>query len=285
MMTAAEQLPPHGLTPSTAMRSKFLHELAETGLPKAPRHPLTQLVTESDLNALPAPARQFMRFSRVLDRPRDWSFCARWDGRFRLKPTQDWMACEGWQYDTNVDIARIFHMRMHMGHVLPTYVRDLYAHGGGHMLGKLFDTFSIVDDSSQKVTVGELVTYLNDVLLFAPSMLLNHVTRWLPVDDHSFDVSITDHANTVTGRVFVDERGALTDFSTIDRFGQDPAHASSGLVRTRWSTPVSDWIVLDDRVRPVDGRAIWHFPSGDFCYAEFATANMEIVFNVPPGKV
>lgn len=271
---------PH-LSPSSLMRRKFHRELAASGLPAGPRGPLP-VITEEDLAALPAPARQFMRFSRVVGRPRDWSFCARWDGRFRMAPDGPWMACEAWQYDTSLDIARIFHMRLWMGGLVPTYIRDLYAHGGGRMVGKLFDAIAIVDDSSEKVTTGELVTYLNDLLLFVPSMLLDGRATFAAVDEHAFDVSLTDHTTTVTARVCIDDRGALTDFSTFDRFGQDPAAPQAGLVRARWSTPVLDWVVLDDRPRPVDGRAVWHFPSGDFCYAEIDTSSMTIEVNIPP---
>lgn len=271
------------LTPSFGMRAKFLREAEALNLPAGPRSVVRPAVTESDLSALPAPAQQFMRFMRVVGRPRDWSFCARWDGRFRTSPKQTWMPCEAWQYDTSLGIARVFHMRLRMGGVLPTYVRDIYAHHGGHMVGKVFDTFSIVDDACEKVTVGELVTYLNDALMFAPSMLLDEHTSWQAVDSRTFDVALIDRLTTVMGRVTVDDDGALVDFSTHDRFGRDPAKPHDGLVRTRWSTPVTGWSLVGDRMRPLDGRAIWHFPSSDFCYADFDTASMEIVMNVGPG--
>jgi hypothetical protein len=40
--------------------------------------------------------------------------------------------------------------------------------------------------------IGELVTYLNDLALLAPSMLLAPAVSWGPVDPRSFDLSLTD---------------------------------------------------------------------------------------------
>ena len=84
---------------------------------------------------------------------------------------------------------------------------------------------SMADDATDKVTTGELVTYLNDALLFAPSMLLGPATTWTPVDG---------------------------------------------------------WTLVGDRRRFANARAVWHFASGDFCYAELTTATMEILFDTPP---
>jgi hypothetical protein len=270
------------LSPSARMRAKFFRELVALRLPQ--RHGRAELVTEAELAALPEPARRYMHFMGVVGRPRDWSFCARWDGRFRMGPDKPWMPCEAWQYNSCLEVARIFHMRLRFAGVLPTYVRDLYVEGGGHMIGKLFDKLAIVDDESEKVTVGELVTYVNDALMFAPSMLLRSSTIWTPVDDSSFEVTASDHGTTVTARAFIDASGAMRDFETTDRFGEDPADRKAGLVRTRWTTPVDGWTIVSGRPRPTEARAVWHYPSGDFCYVELTTDKMDLAFNLPPGS-
>jgi len=272
------------LSPSRRFREKFRRELIAFGLPDGPAAPAPP-VTEADLVDLPAPAQRWLRWARVVGRPRDWSFCARWDARFRMAPDKPWMASEAWQYNTQLDVARVFHMRLRFGHVLPTHVRDLYVRGEGHMSGRVFDTFSMVDNSSEKIAIGELVTYLNDAVLFAPSMLLGPSTEWRAIDDRTFEIALTDHGRTVVGRVFVDGDGAAFDFSTTDRFGEDPDQREAGLIRARWSTPVDGWSVVDGRLRPRGARSIWHFATNDFCYAEASTTGMQIAFNVPPGQV
>ena len=261
------------------MRAKFLREVAAARLPNGPGPSVP--VFDSDLMRLPPVVRRYMRFMGVVGRPRVWSFRVRWTGRFRMAADRPWMACEAWQYNTCLEIARIFYMRVRFGGIVPLLVRDTYLHGQGRMHGRLLDTFNVVDGWGYKIDTGELVTYLNDAILFAPSMLLGPEVTWKAVDDTCFEVTLTDHERVVTGRVFVDERGAVTDFSTTDRYGNDPAHPKD-VVRARWSTPVRGWRFVDGRAQPTGGKAIWHFPSGDLEYADFYVADGDVELDVAP---
>jgi hypothetical protein len=119
------------------------------------------------------------------------------------------------------------------------------------------------------------VTYLDDALLLAPSMLLGPDTRWSPVDDGSFDVDLTDRGRTVRARVVLDDRGAPTDISTGNRTATLPG----GPVRARWSTPVSGWTVIGGRPRPTGASAVWHLDDGPYTYAE---GTFTIVEHDPP---
>ena len=68
------------------------------------------------------------------------------------------------------------------------------------------------DGTGEPYDIGELVTYLNDGIFIAPSMLLVPEVNWSQVAADSFDVALTDHGRTVTARVFVDQRGAPMNF-------------------------------------------------------------------------
>jgi hypothetical protein len=269
------------IAPSRSMRAKLIAEVAQLHLPSGPgsREP----VTEAEIAVLPEPAQRYMRFMGVPGRPRIWSFRARWVGAFRRGPHEAWMPCEAWQYNTRLEIARIFHMRLRLHGVLPVHVRDTYIRGEGRMSGRIFDAVSVVDQTDDKIAAGDLVTYLNDAILFAPSMLLGPETTWTTVDDHSFDVALTDRGRTVKGRVFVDERGAVTDFSTMDRHYADPEHPGE-MIRARWSTPIRSWSTDGGRPLITHGDAVWHFQSGDVAYAsfDFAGAGGELEIDVPP---
>jgi hypothetical protein len=269
----------HKPDPSAGMRTRFLREVAEAGLSHGPGSQTP--VVEADLAALPAPAQRYLRFMEVLGRPRTWSIRARWTGGFRMRPDRPLQPCEVWQYDSSLEIARIFHMQVRLFGLLPVVVRDTYLRGCGRMLGRALDTFTIVDETNYKLDLGELCTYLNDAILLAPSMLLGPNTSWSGVDDRSFDVALTDHKLTVNARVFVDEHGAVTDFSTTDRYGRDPAGPNE-LIKTRWSTPIAGWMKFRGWMVPKNGKAVWHFPSGDFTYADFSLAPGDLEFDVSP---
>ena len=264
------------------MRSKFLDELRAVRLADLPRGDAP--VSKADLDSLPATARRYMIYMGALGRRPTWSVRAHARGAFRLAPDKPWMRCETWQFDTCLGVSRVFHMRLRYGGVVPMLVRDTYLEGRGHMLGRVLDAVSVVDEQDDHVTTGELVTYLNDAVLLAPSMLLRPEVSWTEVDDASFDVALTDRGRTVSARVFVDTDGFVTDFSTTDRFVSLPDHdGAARWTRTRWSTPTRGRRAVHGRTVADSGQAIWHLPAGDFAYADLSFDRVE--FDVAPVEV
>lgn len=263
-----------------SVHSKLMREVAGAGLPERPNQ-LT-VISDADLAPHPEPVQRYLRFMGVVGRPRNWSFRIAWNGRFRTKPDQDWMDIEAHQYNTRLDLARFFYMSLRMKGI-SVMGRDTLFKGKGRMLIKPLDLFTVADGQGAEYDIGELVTYLNDGIFFAPSMLLGPETRWEPVDENSFDVSLTDRGISVKARVYLDEKGAPKDFSTTDRFYSDPDDPKH-LVRAQWNTPVSGWTVIEGRAIPMAGQAIWQLPGGPFTYAEFRPDPKSFVCDVAPGK-
>jgi hypothetical protein len=234
-------------------------------------------VTEADLAGLPEPARRYLRRMGVVGRPRDRSFLVRFTGRFR-RPGGSWMPCEAWQYNSNQPILRVFHMRIDVYRIVPMVGRDAYVGGLGSMRGKVFGLLRVADGSGREFDLGELVTYVNDALLLAPSMLLNDASTWKAVDDESFGISVSDGSSTVSARVTIDAEGFIRDFRTEDRWCDLP----DGLVRAPWTTPIDGWTEADGRSWPTGARAVWHLADGPMSYIEGSFVPDSIVRNVSP---
>ena len=256
---------------------RFVDEVTAAHLSAGPGE--STPVSEADLAALPEVVQRYLRFMGVAGRPRDWGFRAHFVGRFRLRPRLGWMPAEAWQYNSSLEIARIFVMRLRFAGVVPMIGRDTYLDGHGRMLGKLLDWVTVADGQGDEFDIGELTTYLNDAVLLAPSMLLGPTTTWTGVGD-TFDVTLTDTGRTVTGRVFLDDRGAPRDFSTTDRFADLPG----GLVRAEWRTPVRSWEIIDGRPLPGHFGAVWHLPDGPLPYVEGRLEPGSVAFNVLPSR-
>lgn len=261
---------------SSHLAHVFERELQSASLP-ASAEPGDNL-DERSLAPLPEPVKDYLRFMGVLGKPRDFSLRASFNARFRLEPGE-WLTCEVLQYDTRLKLARIFTMQLSVKGLLPVTARDTYLSGRGRMLVKAFDLIPVVDSSGYEIDVGELVTYLNDAILMAPSLLLGPETSWRAVDARSFDVTLRDGSLSVTARVWLDEQGAPKDFSTTDRFYDGP---DGKRVRTEWRTPVSGWQSASGRKLPTRAQAVWQLPSGPFAYADFEFDPARITFNVAP---
>jgi hypothetical protein len=169
--------------------------------------------------------------------------------------------------------------------VLPVLARDTYADGRGRLLARVADLVTVADGSGPELDQGELVTWVNDCVLFAPSMLLGPATRWSHVDTTSFDISFSDRETTVTARVFIDERGAPIDFETTDRYLDDPDDPKHRLVRGRWTTPVETWQRIHDNSFPARARAMWRLAKRQFTYAEFELDPASLAFDVAPSSL
>ncbi|HYJ11928.1 MAG TPA: DUF6544 family protein [Polyangiaceae bacterium] len=254
----------------------FAQELREARLPKTP--PAPEMVDEQAIAGLPESTKRYLRFMGAVGRPRDWALRAHFRARFRREPGE-WLDCEVFQYDTRLKVSRLFLMQLSLKHVLPVTVRDTYLSGHGRMRAKAFDLFPVVDAQGHELDVGELVTYLNDAILMAPSLLLGPETTWQEVDPTTFDVTLRDGSLSVKARVWLDERGAPQDFSTTDRFYDTP---DGKRVRTEWRTPINGWQVVNGRRIPTSAAAVWQLPEGPFMYADFIMDPREIAFNEPP---
>jgi hypothetical protein len=266
------------------MRKKFMRELAALELPRDAGPTFNRApVTEADLAPLPETAQRYLRFMRVVGRPRDWSFRLSFCGRFRRSRDEAWMRCEAWQYNTSLALARIFYIQLRFFGVVPVLGRDTYADGRGRMLIRLLDLITVGDGTGEAYDIGELVTYLNDGIMIAPTLLLVPEVRWSGVDAGSFDVALTDHGRTASARVFVDERGAPVNFETTDRFYADPKDATR-VSRCRWTTPLQGLQEVGDRRLLTRGQAVWHPPEGEFAYADFTLDPATVAFNIAPGE-
>jgi hypothetical protein len=165
-----------GLPPGGLYR-RLRRAVAEAALPTGIGGPA---VAEADLAGLPSSTQRYLRFMGVVGRPRDWPFRVRFRGRFRIRPGGAWLPADAWQYNTAVEPARIFVMRLRVGHLVPFYGRDTYVRGRGHMIGTLLGR-KVVDGGGAEFDHTELVIYLNDAVLLAPSTLLGSATSWTAV--------------------------------------------------------------------------------------------------------
>ena len=217
----------------------------------------------------------------VVNRPRDWSFQAHLTGRFRLRGQGPWMPAEVWQYNSAMEVARFFHMRIDFAGVVPMVGRDIYLRGKGIMHGKLLGLVTVARSEGSETDLSELATYLNDAVLLAPSMLLRLKTSFAPVDDRSFDVTLIDAGQTVTARVFLDDDGRPVNFSTTDRYADLPG----GLVRAEWTTPVEGWKPDGDRLIFTRGSAVWQLPEGPLTYLDFRMSAGAVRYNLAPTDI
>ena len=132
--------------------------------------------------------------------------------------------------------------------------RVLAVGGRGQLRGKLLNLMPVMSGSGPEYDVGQLVTYVNDACMVAPSMLLTSGVTWKGVDDNSFDLTLVDRGNTVTAA----SSSTMTDIWSISA----PLIPTSPR-RKVFSRPLDhagrrlDLVALG-RPMPRSARTIWH---------------------------
>lgn len=272
-----------GRTRDRGLAEAFRGRVAAAGLAPGPGD--ERVITDTDLAGLDEPVQRYLHFMGVVGRPRVWSFSARFAGRFRLRPRSPWLAAEALQYDSLLpgpdghdQASRIFTMRLRFARLVSMLGHDTYLGGRGRMLGTLAGRWTVADGAGPETDVSELSTWLNDVLLLAPSMLLRTGATWRALGPDRFEVTVIDSGHTVRAEVTIDPHGAPVDVATTDRWADLPG----GLVQARWHTPVQWWIDVDGHPFPGPGPAIWDLPDGPLTYVDGRFVPGSVVVNIPP---
>jgi hypothetical protein len=265
----------HPMHSSLGMWTKLRKDVAACRLEAA----LHEVVSHTEMSALPRTVRRYMEFYGVAEgTPKHTAVSLRWTGEFRLAPDKPWVPMEAVQRDTRTPVTRIFLMRARMNGVVPVFVHDAYVDGEGKVIAKLADLVPVIEATGTALSLNELVTWIDDCVHFAPSMLLGRHTHWINVDDHTFDVVFYDCGHKIAARVHVDERGAPVDFETDDRVLDDPHDPKHPLMRGRWTTPSRAWQRVGEQVFPTQTDATWELPQGEFTYARLDLDAASVVF-------
>ncbi len=257
-----------------SLRAAWERSVRETAGPVVP----SGVVTEAELEPLPAPVRRFLRRAGAVGAPRVGSFRATWRGRIRGGPEEPWMTFTAEQVNVVDPPARSFFMDARRGG-LPVDVFHAYRDGAATMTVRLVSLVPMVRASGPELTRAETVTLLNDLALLAPGALLDAGARWEHVDDRTARVALTVGAHTVSADLFFDEAGDLVDFVSDDRLMASADGAT--LTPVRWSTPISTHRDFGGRRAPTVGTGVWH-PGGGapWGYIELELTGLEM--NPPP---
>lgn len=247
---------------ASSLSSAFTAEIARSAAaPDRPR----RVVQEADLAALPPPVAAWLRFSGAVGRPSPGALRMRFRGSMRRGPEQGWMPVTGEQVSFFEPPTRLFYIRSKM-FGLPFDGLHVYRDGAASMRIRLAGLLNVVDAKGPQMDQSETVTLLNDLCFMAPARLLDPSLAWTPVDARTAIATYTNGGHTVSATLSFDERGALVNFVSDDRYlSADGKHYE----RLRWTTPIQEHREFGGLRLPALAEARWTAPDGEYAYARF----------------
>jgi hypothetical protein len=233
----------------------------------------THIVTAEMLEKLPAPVQRYLDHTGVVGSPWIESAYLKQVGRFRQALDRPWMPMAAEEFYTTDPPSLVWNARFKIAGLPLLRARDSYEAGHGHMYGKMAGLFTIFDMRGEKLDQATMIRYLNEMMWFPTAFLGENVT-WGELDDSSAEVTFSDGGKSVSGRMYFDDAGRLTNFTAMryreidGEFSLDP-----------WSTPMTGYGMRAGLNLPIRGQAVWNLPSGDLPYAELEIAEVE--YNTP----
>lgn len=226
-----------------------------------------ETISPTDLEVLPQPVQQYLRYVGVIGKPKVYNFRATFTGEMRNKE-QDWFTFESEQHNFFHSPVRLFFMKARVKG-LPTYGYHLYQHKKARMLIKMFSLIPIVDIQSDDLFKAETVTYLNDLCIMAPAALINKNIQWEAIDSLSAKAFFSNHGVQIAATLYFNEQGQLINFVSDDRLNIDAQQFQ------RFSTPIGAYKMMNAYHLPSYGDAIWHYPDEEFTYGHFWIKSIE----------
>ena len=235
-----------------------------------------RIIVDADLLALPTAVQRYLRASGVIGTKRPRSMRLTFTGQLRSE-SGSWMQITTEQVNSFEIPARFFWMNTTMKGV-PVDGFHSYDNGVASMRIKLFGIFSIVEvgsvdsNGNSELDIAETVTWFNDLCLFAPGALLDSRITWQTVaaeaqhGEVEVIATFTDHRRSISARLVFDDHDRIVNFISDDRYLVAPPKTP---VRRRFSTPATAHRMINGRLLPGHGDAIWQLPEGPFVYGQF----------------
>jgi hypothetical protein len=236
---------------------------AREGLARCVEMPL---VTESDLDHLPAPVQKYLRVAGAVGRPRIHNFRAVFTGEFRNGMESSWMVFRSEQYNFLDQPTRLFLMKA-TKYGLPVEGLHLFRGDSATMQIKLASLLQVADAKGPKMNQGETVTLFNDLCLMAPAALIDRKRiQWEAAGPLAARARFTNGDVTIGALLSFNQAGELTDFISNDRFLSADGKTYKSYP---WSTPVQSYRDFGGRRVAGCAETVWHTPEGKFSYGKF----------------
>jgi hypothetical protein len=230
-----------------------------------------KVITEDDIRHLPESVQRYLRYTGIIGRQRVAFVRLKQIGAMRPKPDGKWFPLKAEEYYAVDTPGFVWMGCMAVAPLISASAQDMYLNGKGNMHVKLMSAINIVNAKGKEMDEASLMRYFNEMQWFPSSLVSDNVT-WEAIDANSARSTLTDRGITVSAVFHFDKEGKITNFIAERARSTD----GGGLVRTTWSTPISEYRTYSNGLRlPSKGEAIWHLDSGNYSYIKLEITEIE----------
>lgn len=224
-------------------------------------------ISNEDLEDLPVLVQKYITSSGYLGKPKIENVLIRFRGEMRERG-EKWFKFRSEQLNVIKNPSRYFFMKA-IFKGIPTKGYHKFDGRSARMTIKSLSILKIIDMSSEELLISEMVTYLNDICIFAPGALISDKFTWEQDGQNTIKVNFTNYRRTVTAILEINDTGQLINFFSRDRYTINETK------KYLFSTPVGGYQNFNGFKLASYGEAIWHYPEEDFVYGKFKVEEIE----------
>ena len=232
-----------------------------------------RIITEADLQGLPACVQKWLKKSKVTGKRRVGTVRLKQSGVIRTQEGQPWLPFEAVQYYTVDRPGFIWKARVKAAPLIHLVGRDRYFNGTGNMLIKFLVLKTVADGKGAKMNQGALLRFLSEIMWF-PSATLSEYIRWEAVDENSARAIMTYKDVTASGVFTFSAQGDPVEFVAKRYRATDDGYSLD-----TWSGVVRGYREFGGVRIPAQVEVMWKFEAGDFSY--FQGEVIELEYDVP----
>jgi len=226
-----------------------------------------ELLTDSDLQAIPEPVQRYLRYAGVVNKPKVKNIRIVFEGEMRDKG-KEYFPFTSEQYNFFDEPTRLFFMKGKMfGLTIPGYHK--YSNAKATMDIRLFGLFPVVKQAGDIMNKTETVTLFNDMCMLAPATLIDKRIKWQKIDSTMTMATFTNRGISINAVLYFNSMGQLIDFKSEDRT------SIADMKQYPFSTPVSEYKNRNGINTLSRAEAVWHYPDGKFTYGKFTLKAIE----------
>lgn len=231
-----------------------------------------KIITEVDLENLPAPLARYMKFSGVIGKKMIRSVHATHTGRFKPGKDKPWMPINGEYYLAAEPPAFSWYGKINLVPGLSVVAFDSYADGKGRMLVKALSLLTLVDARSREVDLSAFGRCVAELTL-APTFYMNRdFVRCQQTGPDQLKCRMTDGHFSADAELFVNRDGSLEKIVVMrfyDRGG------GKGTLE-RFTGKGADPKAYRGFVLPSKLDGYWNLSEGDFHYVSFEIDRIDL---------
>ncbi|MBK8566171.1 MAG: hypothetical protein IPN76_23230 [Saprospiraceae bacterium] len=229
------------------------------------------LVTEADLQRLPLPVQNYLRYVDAVGKPKVQNFKVEFDGKIRKNEQSEWMPFTSEQYNFMDVPTRLFFMKAKMKG-LPIAGFHAFKNGEAFMDIRLLSLAKVQYQTGKEMGISETVTFFNDMCCMAPATLIDPRIQWLETDGNKVKAAFTNNGITISAWLYFNDAGQLGNFISNDRYA---AGDDNTMQQLPWATPLKNYKNINGHQLPGFAETIYSYPAGDLVYGTFNTMHVE----------